>query len=170
MLYVDQHDVGLYPAVSSQWGPKAKQHKVRTGGRNARSYLFGARDAHTDELLMGFWPRKDSQAFVEFLRAVLRAIPQGPIYVILDNYSVHKSKLTRQFLATEGWRFRFVFLPTYSPWLNRIEDTWRIAKGRAGTNAWRDTLVQAEAQYTDTLTHMGARLLHSAYAYSDSEE
>ena len=60
---------------------------------------------------------------MDFLRALLETIPQGPIYLILDNYGVHKSKRTRRFLARYGQRIGLVFLPTYSPWLNRIEDT-----------------------------------------------
>jgi len=117
---------------------------------------------------MGFWPRKDSTAFVAFLQVLLQAIPRGPIYLILDNYSVHKSKLTRDFLAGPGRRLRFVFLPTYAPWLNRIEDTWRLAKGRAATNAWRDTLDAAEDAYSATLQQMGAHIIHPCHAYQDS--
>lgn len=170
MLYADQHDVGLYPAVGGQWGQRGQQAKIRTRGRNQKVYLFGARDAHSHQLLAGFWPRKDSAAFVEFLRGLLEAIPRGPIYLIVDNYSVHKSKLTRAFLARQGQRLHLVFLPTYSPWLNRIEDTWRVLKAQAGTNAWRDDLAQAEADYTATLQQSGALLLHHCHAYTKSEE
>ena len=49
-------------------------------------------------------------------------------------------------------RFRLVFLPTYSAWLNRIEETWRIVNAHAGTNAWRDNL--------DHLSAMAAHILN----------
>ena len=159
VLYADQSDVGLYPSVGAQWGRRGGQHKIRTHGRNQKVYLLGARDAHSGKLYTGFWPRKNSAAFVDFLRALLAAIPQGPIYLILDNYGVHKSKRTRQFLARYGQRIRLVFLPTYSPWLNRIEETWRIVKAHAATNTWRDTLDHLTADYQATLAAMDARIL-----------
>ncbi|MGD9518342.1 MAG: transposase, partial [Armatimonadota bacterium] len=48
----------------------------------------------------------------------------------------------------------FHFLPTYSPWLNRIETTWRLIKDTAATNAWRDNLDQITAHYHATLQAM----------------
>ena len=160
MLYADQSEVGLYPPVGAQWDPRGRQHKIRTHGRNQKVYLFGALEAHCEKLYVGCWPRKDSPAFVEFLQALLAALPPGPIYLILDNYGVHKSKRTREFLAGEGKRIHLVFLPTYAPWLNRIEITWRLVKAQAGTNAWRDTLEQLTADYQATLLAWEAQLLH----------
>lgn len=159
MLFVDQSDVGLYPPVGAQWGPRGRQHKIRTHGRNQKLYLFGALDAHSDRLYAGFWPRKHSAAFVDFLRELLAAIPQGPIHLILDNYGVHKSRCTRAFLAGAGRRLTLHFLPTYSPWLNRIEGTWRVVKTQAATNAWRDDLEQLTADYHATLIAMDTYLL-----------
>ena len=154
VLYGDQSDVGLYPPVGAQWDPVAEQFKIRTHGHNAKVYLFGALDAQTGQLYAGFWQRKNSRALVDFLGELLKAIPDGPIHLILDNYGVHKSKMTRAFLAGGGERITVHFLPTYSPWLNRIETTWRVIKGRAGTNAWRDDLSQLTAEYQATLKAM----------------
>jgi transposase len=72
---------------------------------------------------------------------------------------VHTSRRTREFLSREGARIRLTFLPTYAPWLNRIEATWRLVKAQAGTNAWRDTLAQLTADYQATLTALEARIL-----------
>ena len=170
MLYGDQSDVGLYPKVGATWGPVGEQDKVRTEGKNQKTYLFGALGAHSKELYVGFWPRKDSVAFVDFLRGLLTRIPEGEIHLILDNYIVHKSRYTQAFLATdEARRLQLHFLPTYSPWLNPIEISWRIVKGRAGTNQWRDSLAQVHADFHETLTHLGARLMAPSYRYTQSQ-
>jgi len=165
VLYVDQTDVGLYPPVGAQWAPRGRQHKIRTHGRNRKLYLFGALEAHSGRLYAGFWPRKHSAAFVDFLRGLLAALPPGPIHLILDNYGVHKSRRTREFLAGEGHALTLHFLPTYAPWLNRIEMTWRLVKAQAGTNAWRDDLDQLTADYHATLTAMDAHLLQPTQCF-----
>jgi hypothetical protein len=85
VLYADQSEVGLYPPVGAQWSPRGQQAKIRTHGRNQKVYLFGALEAHREKLYVGFWPRKDSAACVEFLQTLLAAFPQGFIYLILDN-------------------------------------------------------------------------------------
>ena len=168
VLFVDQSDVGLYPPIGNDWGLRGEQSKVHTQGKNQKVYLFGALDAHNDRLYVDFWERKDSDAFVEFLQALLRAIPRKPLYLILDNYIVHHSRKTREFLKTRAaQRLHFVFLPTYSPWLNRIEMTWRFVKGRAGTNQWRDDLEQTRNDYLETMTDNGARTLRSAFTATE---
>ena len=162
--------MGLYPPVGSAWSPIRQQPKIRTRGKNAKVYLFGALDAHTQRLSAGFWARKNSAAFVDFLRDLLSLIPQGRLYLVLDNYIVHKSNQTRHFLATEGQRISLVFLPTYSPWLNRIEITWRFLKGHAATNQWRDSLDQLQDAFFRTMTNMGAVTLRRAHASPISKE
>ena len=42
------------------------------------------------------------------------------IHIILDNLSVHKSALVKEFLA-EHPNVQFHFTPTYSSWLNQVE-------------------------------------------------
>ncbi len=157
MMFGDQSDVGLHPPIGAQHGERGRQDKVRSRGKNQKIYLFGALDAHSRKLYAGFWDRKNSIAFVEFLRALLAAIPRTTIYLVLDNYGVHKSRATRAFLASdEAHRLHIVFLPTYSPWLNPIERTWNTIKGRAATNKWRDSLHQLANDFTATMTQMGA--------------
>ena len=92
VLYGDQSDVGLYPPVGPHWGPESQPYKIRTHGRNQKVYLFGALEAHTGQLYAGFWSRKNSVAFVDFLRELLTVIPDQPLHLILDNYGVHKSR------------------------------------------------------------------------------
>ena len=159
VFFVDQSDVGLYPKVGPDWGPRGEQMKVYTRGKNQKTYLFGALDAHTEDLIVGFWPRKNSVAFVDFLRQLLASVPEGEIHLVLDNYGVHKSKRTCQFLAREAaQRLHFHSLPTYSPWLNPIEISWRVIKRRAGTNKWRDSIESVHHDFAATLAGMGATL------------
>ncbi|WP_415843432.1 transposase, partial [Xenorhabdus thuongxuanensis] len=44
--------------------------------------------------------------------------------VILDNYGIHKSKKVREWLLNNP-TVTLLFLPVYSPWLNKIERLWQ---------------------------------------------
>ena len=48
------------------------------------------------------------------------------IYIILDNYSVHKSQFIKQ--ISKILNIKLIPLPTYSLHLNPIEQVWRIEK------------------------------------------
>lgn len=64
-----------------------------------------------------------SSDFIRLLKKLDSMYPKGDIIrIICDNHSAHKSKETRNYLATcpQG-RFVFVFTPTHGSWLNLIE-------------------------------------------------
>ena len=48
------------------------------------------------------------------------------IVIVLDNYSAHKSKITKNF--AKFLNIKLIFLPTHSPKLNPIEQVWRAIK------------------------------------------
>ena len=97
--------------------------------------------------MLGFWRPADPQqtgrqAFVSgrspgaftaelFVLAVgeLLATLTQPTVLVLGNASVHKARVVRQHLA--GWAAQgliLLFLPPYSPELNRLEILWRFGK------------------------------------------
>ena len=64
-----------------------------------------------------------SSDFIELLKKLDDRYSEGDIIrIVCDNHSAHKSKETRNYLATrpEG-RFVFVFTPKHGSWLNMIE-------------------------------------------------
>lgn len=64
-----------------------------------------------------------SSDFINLLKKLNEKYPEGDIIrIVCDNHSAHKSKETKNFLATcpEG-RFVFVFTPKHGSWLNMIE-------------------------------------------------
>ena len=46
------------------------------------------------------------------------------LHLILDNYTIHSSKIVQAALAEWGERLRLHFLPPYCPEENRIERLW----------------------------------------------
>ena len=65
--------------------------------------------------------RKESVC--EFLREVRRRNPVGVIIIVLDTFSSHMARATRELAELLG--IVLVYLPPYSPDLNPIEQVWR---------------------------------------------
>ncbi len=85
--------------------------------------LLAGIDLLTGEAVPLVSPAHKSSDFIAFLNILDAKYPKGDtIRLILDNHSAHKSKETKNFLATlpEG-RFVFVFIPTHTSRLNMIE-------------------------------------------------
>jgi DDE superfamily endonuclease len=83
----------------------------------------------------------DSAAFLEFVWRDVAGLPDAPeqlplgdrrerpCAVVLDNYSVHRSKEVQAAVpGLERVGVGFYYLPPYSPELNRIEPLWRHVK------------------------------------------
>lgn len=54
---------------------------------------------------------------------------ERPLYIVLDNYSVHKSQTIKEALpALEAADVHLFYLPSYSPQLSEIEPLWHDTK------------------------------------------
>ena len=74
-----------------------------------------------------------SAQVVDFLQALLRHIP-GPLLIVWDRLSAHRSGMTRDFIACQGDRLRVEYLPGYAPELNPVEYIWSYWKQHALPN------------------------------------
>lgn len=99
--------------------------RVPRGRREHVSWLATlTRDGIGESLLVpGAVDRDAFDAFVE--RALAPTLRRGQV-VVLDNLSVHKSAEARRLVEAAGCRL--VFLPTYSPDLNPIEQAFAKCK------------------------------------------
>jgi transposase len=123
MLFADELDIALLPKVGAAWMPKGTQLAIRTPGTNAKHYLAGALDLATGTLHHCFGARKTNALFRDLLTVIEGRYPAERytrLYVVLDNYKIHKAKAVAQWLATHP-RFTLLFLPTYCPRANPIE-------------------------------------------------
>ena len=94
-----------------------------TPGKNAKHYLAGALHLATGRLLYCLGPRKNNGLFRDLLGLLDTTYPAAQItriYVVVDNYCIHKGKAVEQWLAAHP-RFELLYLPTYCPCANPIE-------------------------------------------------
>ena len=125
-VYQDEMDIHLNPKIGLDWMNRGQQKEVVTPGQNTKRYLAGAMNAETKRLTVVEGGRKNSWLFIGMLHALLEDYPDAEkIHVILDNYGIHSSKITRQAVVACEGRIVLHFLPPYCPDENKIERLWR---------------------------------------------
>ena len=123
MLFGDELDVHLLPKSGYQWMAKGTQVEVMTPGKNEKRYVAGAWNVQTGAVEHVVWYKKQAGLFVELLAQLERAYPArryDRIYVVVDNYKIHKAQRVGRWLATHP-RIELVFQPTYCPRSNPLE-------------------------------------------------
>ena len=123
MVFADELDIHLLPKVGCAWMPKGSQLEVMTPGQNQKHYLAGALDLATGTLRHCLGARKTNVLFRDLLELLETSYPAERytrVYVVVDNYKIHKAKAVQQWLAAHP-RVRLLFLPTYCPRANPIE-------------------------------------------------
>jgi transposase len=89
--------------------------------RHGTLSLYAALDTKSGEVIGKTTQRHTSQEFVAFLSDIVASQPRGrEIHIIADNFSAHKTKLVKQFLASHP-KVTIHYTPTYSSWLNQVE-------------------------------------------------
>lgn len=125
VFFEDEVDIHLNPKMGADWMPRGQQRRVATPGQNAKHYLAGALHAKTGRVLYVSGQSKDSGLFIAMLSKLRRTYRQAKsITLVVDNYIIHKSRKTQRWLA-DNPKFKLVFQPVYSPWVNRIERLWQ---------------------------------------------
>lgn len=136
-VYMDAH---LQPLIGNNWQMKGTQKRVEDARQNRKTYCFGAIDLETGRVTCSLKDRKRSGEFVEFLKALRRKYRGLLIHLVLDNFSIHKSREVKKYLERHPGIFEFHFLPTYSPWLNPMETVWREVKAAVCRNKFHGTI------------------------------
>ncbi|EDN1296136.1 IS630 family transposase, partial [Salmonella enterica subsp. enterica serovar Typhimurium] len=124
VFYQDEVDIDLNPKIGADWMPKGQQKRIATPGQNQKHYLAGALHSGTGRVHYVSGSSKSSDLFISLLETLRRTYRRAKtITLVADNYIIHKSRKVERWLE-ENPKFRLLFLPMYSPWLNPIERLW----------------------------------------------
>ncbi|MEQ9880305.1 IS630 family transposase [Pectobacterium aroidearum] len=124
VFYQDEVDIDLNPKIGADWMPKGQQKRIATPGQNQKHYMAGALHSGTGRVSYVSGNSKSSDLLIKLLEALRRTYLRAKtITLVVDNYIIHKSHKVESWLS-ENSKFRLLFLPTYSPWLNPIERLW----------------------------------------------
>jgi transposase len=126
VVHAGEVDIHLNPKIGLDWMNRGRQKQVVTPGQNEKRYLAGALDVRTGELICVEGAKKDSTLFLALLKALVDRYPTAArIHVVLDNYRIHASEITKLALQEFAKRIVLHFLPPYCPDHNRIERVWQ---------------------------------------------
>lgn len=124
VIAADECDVHLLAVLRAMWQRLCQQVRLPTPGQNRRRSVFGGLNLRTGQWHYLLTDHKRSSDFIAFLDTLLAAYVDSTIFVIVDNASIHGSKLLLSWLHTHG-RIQLVYLPTYSGHqLNPVEKVW----------------------------------------------
>jgi DDE superfamily endonuclease/Winged helix-turn helix len=123
LLFADELDIPLLPKTGYQWMPQGTPVEVMTPGKNEKQYLAGGWDSRTGVVHYCCGLRKTNALFRDLLDTLESRYPArryDQIYVVADNYRIHKAQAVQRWLAVHP-RFELLWLPAYCPRANPIE-------------------------------------------------
>jgi transposase len=171
LLFADELDIALLPKPGYQWMKKGTQVAVMTPGKNEKRYLAGAWDVRTGQVHHRVWARKTNGLFRDLLETLAVAYPArrfDRIYVVVDNYKVHKAQAVQRWLETHP-RFELVFLPTYCPRASPIERIFGDVHDHITRNHKRKRIRDLVSDVTRYLTKHGPWRYCRSEIYDTSE-
>ncbi len=140
LYYQDEIDLNLLPGIMRCWTLPGRQRKVPTPGVNQKRYGFGAVNYVSGQTVHRIEEHKNSVGFCAFIEQFMQTVIQAPDYrgqkivLVVDNFIIHHSRKTREFLEKYADQLLLFMLPTYSPWLNLIERLWKHLRRKVTHN------------------------------------
>jgi transposase len=113
--------------AGTTWAPVGQTPVVEVTGERGGVNMISAVSPGGELKFDVFFGRFDATVFVEFLKKLMHDAP-GPVYLILDNLSVHKAEVVKKYVDSLDGRLKLFFLPGYSPELNPDEWVWKNVK------------------------------------------
>jgi len=131
IYYADESSLRSDYHSGTTWAPKGQTPVVKSTGARFKINMLSAISPRGSLRFMVFEGSLNADVFCEFLKRLLYKA-ERPVYVIVDNHSVHRSYKVREFVEATGGRLKLFFLPPYSPELNPDELVWASLKRNIG--------------------------------------
>lgn len=160
LYYQDEIDFNLLPGIMRCWTLQGVQRKIPTPGVNQKQYGFGAVNYVSGQTVHRIEEHKNSAGFCAFIEQFMQTVTHLPDYhgqnivLVVDNFIIHHSRKTQEFLEKYADQLLLFMLPTYSPWLNLIERLWKHLRRKVTHNhlfASIVELVKAVCSFLETL-------------------
>lgn len=128
------------------WAPIGRTPVVANTGARWSINMLSAVSAQGKLRFMIHDGKVDSTVFIEFCKRLLRDAA-APVYLVIDGHPCHRSRATKEFVASTNGKLKLFFLPGYSPELNPDEWVWKNVKhdriGKTGVTSKDDLKAKA---------------------------
>lgn len=138
---MEKTDLHWCPDTGNGYAPTGEQIKVDSPGKASPwCPLFGSLIYPTGEGVVTKNERKRHQEVAAHVKLLIELDPDAFWFIVIDNAPAHTTQMLEALLSPYRNQIELVFLPTYSPHLNRIERLWRLMRGQMTKNQFYDSL------------------------------
>jgi transposase len=139
-LYEDECHFYQQTGKCRTWTPPEEKDPVylQVPGRYSVS-VFGAVNPKDGMLYAMLAEKFNTNTLKEFLSMLMEKV-RVPFSMVLDNSKPHRSEELKKWASTLEDRIRLIFLPPYSPHLNKIERVWKLTRKTTTHNKYYATL------------------------------
>lgn len=131
------------------WGEVGHTPIVKSTGARYSVNMMSAVSAQGALHFMLVEGMVDSDVFIEYCKRLLYDNGGRPVYLVVDGHPSHRSKKTKEWVASMDGKLKLFYLPGYSPQLDPDEWVWKNVKhdriGRAGIESFDDLRNKAMA-------------------------
>jgi transposase len=125
--FADEAGIRTDYHAGTTWAPVGRTPVVKTTGKRASVNMISAITGKGALRFMVVEGGVNATVFLTFVKRLV-ADTDGPVFLILDNHSIHKSKKLKAFAEESDGHLRLFYLPSYSPELNPDEWVWKAIK------------------------------------------
>jgi transposase len=172
LVFLDESGFLLIPTVLKTWAPRGHtpchRHRTRRDKVSVISAISVSAHRYHLSLYYRVYPNENLNGarVCEFIRQLLHHL-RGPLFVLLDNASIHHGE-PLDALCERHRRLIVHYFPGYAPQLNPDEGIWNLSK-RELANGRPDNLAELTAGVTLALERLRQRpdLLRGCIIHSE---
>ena len=162
IIFQDESGVSQRPSIRRTWAPKGATpvlvHAFNWKKMSIASALAFSWDGKRSRLFFQTKPDSyNSDSLIGFLKDLKREFRARKCILIWDGLPAHKSRETKDYLATQKKWLMVEMLPGYSPDLNPVEMLWGNVKGKELANLCADDLGQVAGALRRGMARVAAK-------------
>jgi transposase len=123
IYFADEAGIRSDYHTGTTWAPVGETPVVTVTGRRFSFNMISAVSPRDDFRFMIHEGSVTSATFKEFLTRLMIGATK-PVFVVVDDHPIHKSKLVKDYVALLDSQLKLFYLPPYSPQLNPDEQVW----------------------------------------------
>lgn len=127
IYFADEASVRSDHQSGTTWGKVGETPTVVSNGSRYSVNMISAVSATGRMKFMIIESRFNTEVFIDFMKRLIKD-HEGPVFLIVDGHSAHKSMKTQNFVKASEGKIRLYHLPPYSPELNPDELLWNDLK------------------------------------------